>query len=413
MKRSKTVFGFLSVVFISSLCNAQNFWQPTNGPNNWVTGLSLTESNNIIANTFPWGNLFYSTDSGVFWKDLNVQGRVIETINDSIFVRGDDLVYVSNDTGKTWDSTGALYAFSLYYEPTTQVIYLGTNAAFSNSCDIYTSTDFGQNWEWLYTFPRFYCGQFITALYVTKKNQVILVGEVVNNQISSRYTFYISRDHGQTFSVINQEYTNCVYRIIEDESSNLYALLEFKLMVSTDEGQNWTTRSISSSEALDSDYSGRIFRTGDVGGVKYSSDMGINWIEMDMSGLNSGIKDIIIDKNNRIFLATYEGVYKGEADSIVVSAGEITHVNDSWLHQNYPNPFNPSTKIKYSVPKSSQVQIKVFDVLGNEIETLVNEEKPAGTYELTWYAEVLPCGVYFYQLRAGEFVQTRKMILIK
>ena len=57
--------------------------------------------------------------------------------------------------------------------------------------------------------------------------------------------------------------------------------------------------------------------------------------------------------------------------------------------------------------------IKVFDILGNEIETLVNEEKPTGTYELTWNAENLPSGVYFYQLRAGSFVETKKMVLMK
>ncbi len=89
------------------------------------------------------------------------------------------------------------------------------------------------------------------------------------------------------------------------------------------------------------------------------------------------------------------------------------------LEQNYPNPFNPSTKIKYFVPQSSQVQIKIFDVLGNEIETLVNEEKPAGNYELTWNAGGVSAkggyapGVYFYQLRAGSFVETKKMILLK
>jgi hypothetical protein len=83
------------------------------------------------------------------------------------------------------------------------------------------------------------------------------------------------------------------------------------------------------------------------------------------------------------------------------------------LSQNYPNPFNPSTKIKYSIPQSSYVAVKVYDVLGNEIETLVNEEKPAGTYEVNWNAASLPSGVYFYQLKAGEFVQTKKMVLIK
>ena len=84
-----------------------------------------------------------------------------------------------------------------------------------------------------------------------------------------------------------------------------------------------------------------------------------------------------------------------------------------YLSQNYPNPFNPTTKIKFSIPQKSQVVIKVFDVLGNEIETLVNEEKLTGTYELTWGAEGLTSGVYFYKIKAGVFVETKKMILIK
>jgi hypothetical protein len=83
------------------------------------------------------------------------------------------------------------------------------------------------------------------------------------------------------------------------------------------------------------------------------------------------------------------------------------------LFQNYPNPFNPSTKIKYSIPHSFNVVIKVLDVLGNEVATLVKEQKQAGTYELTWYAENLPSGIYFYRLQAGDFVETKKMMLLK
>jgi hypothetical protein len=83
------------------------------------------------------------------------------------------------------------------------------------------------------------------------------------------------------------------------------------------------------------------------------------------------------------------------------------------LNDNYPNPFNPSTKIIYSVPQSSNVVIRVFDILGNEIENLVNEEKQTGIYEITWYAENLPSGIYFYRLQAGSFVETKKMVLMK
>ncbi|MBK9099544.1 MAG: T9SS type A sorting domain-containing protein [bacterium] len=83
------------------------------------------------------------------------------------------------------------------------------------------------------------------------------------------------------------------------------------------------------------------------------------------------------------------------------------------LEQNYPNPFNPSTVFSYQLPVSSDVTLKVFDVMGNEIATLVNEEKPAGTYEITWYAENLSSGVYFYQLKASNYIETKKMLLLK
>ena len=83
------------------------------------------------------------------------------------------------------------------------------------------------------------------------------------------------------------------------------------------------------------------------------------------------------------------------------------------LEQNYPNPFNPSSTIKYSIPASEFVTIKVYDVLGNEIATLVNEEKSAGNYELVFNATELSSGIYFYKLQSGSFVETKKMILIK
>ena len=89
------------------------------------------------------------------------------------------------------------------------------------------------------------------------------------------------------------------------------------------------------------------------------------------------------------------------------------------LYQNYPNPFNPTTKVKYTVASlnSSQegtlVLLKIYDVLGREVAALVNEEKPAGNYELNWNAASLPSGVYFYQLKAGSYVETKKMLLLK
>jgi hypothetical protein len=87
------------------------------------------------------------------------------------------------------------------------------------------------------------------------------------------------------------------------------------------------------------------------------------------------------------------------------------------LEQNYPNPFNPSTVISYQLPVSGQVTLKVYDVLGKEVATLVNEEKAAGRYELDFQSTVgslqLASGIYYYQLRAGNFIETKKMILLR
>ena len=124
-----------------------------------------------------------------------------------------------------------------------------------------------------------------------------------------------------------------------------------------------------------------------------------------------------------VLLCNAKGIYAGFwttmlavlFDYVVITSAEdeISLPISYRLFQNYPNPFNPSTTIKYSIPKLSFVTIKIYDVLGSEVATLVNEEKPVGTYELNWNAANLPSGVYFYQLKAGSFVQTKKMLLLK
>jgi photosystem II stability/assembly factor-like uncharacterized protein len=81
--------------------------------------------------------------------------------------------------------------------------------------------------------------------------------------------------------------------------------------------------------------------------------------------------------------------------------------------QNYPNPFNPSTLISFTLPEQTDVELRIYDVLGKEVATLVNESKPAGSYEVEWNASDLPSGVYIYQLRTGTSVQMKKMMLLK
>lgn len=93
--------------------------------------------------------------------------------------------------------------------------------------------------------------------------------------------------------------------------------------------------------------------------------------------------------------------------------GEEIHPTAFKLEQNYPNPFNPSTKISWQSPVNAHQTLKIYDVLGNEVTTLVNEYRSAGNFEIEFNASGLSSGIYFYQLKVGEFISTKKMVLIR
>jgi hypothetical protein len=103
----------------------------------------------------------------------------------------------------------------------------------------------------------------------------------------------------------------------------------------------------------------------------------------------------------------------GSTDPNFTSVDDDNEVLDYYLSQNYPNPFNPSTNIRFRIPDFGFVTLKVFDILGNEVAVLVNEEKPAGSYEVEFDGIGLSSGIYLFTLRAGSFIQTKKMVLMR
>jgi hypothetical protein len=133
-----------------------------------------------------------------------------------------------------------------------------------------------------------------------------------------------------------------------------------------------------------------------------------NWIVQEIVPTNH----IVLPSLFGIDPVSIPGLYTG--NPLVVSVeDELAIPNDIALKQNYPNPFNPSTKIEYRISDIGFVSLKIYDILGNEIATLVNEEKPAGTFRVDWNASKVPSGVYFYQLKTDGFVETKKMMLMK
>jgi len=112
--------------------------------------------------------------------------------------------------------------------------------------------------------------------------------------------------------------------------------------------------------------------------------------------------------SNQFITATEGGVLTGIKKDLNLN------IPDGYsLEQNYPNPFNPSTIIRFSIPEESNVSIVVFNSLGEEVRTLVNEKFTSGSYEVEFDASGLPSGIYLYKINAGSFVETKKMILLK
>lgn len=162
--------------------------------------------------------------------------------------------------------------------------------------------------------------------------------------------------------------------------------------ISTDRGFNWST-------------------------LKYYVNTNSSWV-LEQIDLSSYVKDTI-----KIRFRLYSNSDAGYGDGWYIDDVNISDLNSFVkdeiipskfaLSQNYPNPFNPSTTIEYSIPHRQHVSLKIYDVLGEELETLVNGIEDAGNKSVQWNAKVFPSGVYFYRLQAGSFTQTKKLVLMK
>ncbi|MGE5438358.1 MAG: T9SS type A sorting domain-containing protein [Bacteroidota bacterium] len=154
------------------------------------------------------------------------------------------------------------------------------------------------------------------------------------------------------------------------------------------------------------------------GKILRTTDGGKSW-EIQASGISSQLKKIMIrDNTGFIFgddynLMTHTLLRADLCKITGVKDGQTELPSDFCLSQNYPNPFNPTTTINYSIPKASFVEMKVFDMLGRQVQTLVNKEQIAGDYYIKFNGSSLPSGMYVYSIHAGELRASKKLILIK
>lgn len=146
-------------------------------------------------------------------------------------------------------------------------------------------------------------------------------------------------------------------------------------------------------------------------GVSFTDTIAVTAYDRTYSPANELDSTIVIDNMTNGNESWY--AYAVDTSATVVSVHKKGTPDIYRLQQNYPNPFNPSTVISYQLPANSMVTLKVYDVLGREVETLVNERQNAGTHSITFDASTLPSGVYFYRLQAGTYSNTKKLLLLK
>lgn len=378
-------------------------------------GLPISKVNNIV---FSGDSLIIaSTPSGIQkynrvtrkWSNLGLQNVEAISITPSNYLYAatfDEGLYKSINLGNTWSLTNL----------TQDSLMSAYNLLAINDDTIFTATEFnlrrsfngGETWDVLSVSPDF----FRRGLnFNTNSNTLFATGYKEPN-----YILYASSNFGDNFDSVmvgfNIVETNGLYSFV-----NYITLADANslggIFISSDNGQSWSK--LIYNKNMRSIYIGKegTLLAGALDSIYYSNNYGISLtsISYQLKDMNY-VTEITTDINNIIFFGTYiEGLY--EIDLITGIDDEINLINKYYLSQSYPNPFNPITKIKFSIPQSEVIQIKVYDVLGKEIQTLLNEYKTTGSYEVDFDASSLSSGIYFYRMISGSYSETKKMILLR
>jgi hypothetical protein len=224
---------------------------------------------------------------------------------------------------------------------------------------------------------------------------------------------YVSYTNGANWlptSLINK----CIWSMATNGNKLFAGAYDGSVYTTTNNGTTWLQTYLNnySVRALTTS-NNNIFAGTFSNGVYVSNNNGLNWTQRNEGlGVDLYINTLYI-LNNFIYAGNLNVFRRPISELIGIKQISELVPSSYSLSQNYPNPFNPSTKIRFDVPKQDFLILKIFDVLGREITTLVNEKLKPGTYEVEWNGSNYPSGVYFYKIYAKNYTETRKMVLIK
>lgn len=315
----------------------------------------------------------------------------------------------TNNYGINWGNSQMITVSVSSYN---RMFFTSQSAGFIwGSGGIIRTTNSGVNWS----NGSFNPVSNFTKMYFISQDTGFLIG---TNSVSSSQCIARTTNFGTNWTPF--DVSNSVLKIDFVDANTGYAVcMGSKYLKTTNQGIDWQVNTIDPAETLLSlsflnantgyllSQSSKILKT---------TNGGLNWIIQNLPQSGVFVRDVEFASVNRgIILCTGGKIMKtttgGEVLSIQINGNNTPE--DYHLSQNYPNPFNPTSSITFDIPVTSFARLVVYDQLGREIAVLVNEDLTPGSYKSEWDAADFPSGVYFYKLQAGDFVETKKMVLIK
>jgi len=410
-----TTIILLSVFAVLSAARTNAQWVRTSGPFGAGSTYSLAVSGpDLFAGTSA-GLVYHSTNDGKDWIGVGLTMDPIFTLA----VSGTHLfagtigggVYASTDSGASWTAvciglTNA-YVYSLAVSGTN--LFAGTDSG-----GVFLSTNNGASWT---AAQNGLTNTRVSALAVSGTN--LFAGteggvfRSTNNGASwtEASTGLPLPPFARRLSALTVSGT---YLFVCISSDRLLAARG--VFLSTDNGTSWSQAGLTNRNVNALALSGANLFAGTDGGVFLSTNSGTNWIATNNGLASTDIQSLAVS-GKYLFagLLGNQGVWRRPLSEMITSAEPLKTglPLEFLLRQNFPNPFNPCTTIKYVLPKSSEVRLSVYDMLGRGVSVLVSERRDAGVHEVRFDASGLSSGVYFYRLQAGDFVSSKRLLLLR
>ncbi len=411
----------------------------------YPTSISLNGNNSIIVGEY--GMILRSSNAGVNWTEisdrtnLNLMFDIFYTDANTGFISASGgKIYKTTNSGNSWilkNSDTAIVSFS-------RVIFNGNLGLTGNNGRIYRTTNLGENWQLFNSGNEsiiYRDFDFIdqSVIYISGSNNLKSTNGGLN---WSNINGPNGTRTGLDFINENEGYNICdgliykttnggnnwtgpanvsgFYRAISffDENNGIAVGNSGYIARTTNAGNNWSSESINTDVTFTrfSKVNANLGFVLSAFQIYKTTDKGFSWLPIIHPNVDGGLFGIYFMNQNTGTVTGYWGkILKtttgGEPIGIEPISNEIPKSYN--LFQNYPNPFNPVTKIKFNIPEADNVSLKIYDILGSEISTIVNENLKPGVYEVNWNAATFASGVYFYTLANGDFIETRKMVLIK